>query len=55
MLAAARAEPVSRREALAAIAVLEEDVTSPEAVGAAVTVARFGKESEEVLITVGAE
>jgi hypothetical protein len=51
----ARAEPVSRREVLAAIAVLEKDVTSADALKAAVTVTRFGKESEAVLITVGPE
>jgi hypothetical protein len=54
-LTVAKAEPVSRREVLAAIAVLEKDVTSIEAVHAATVVARFGKESDEVLITVGAE
>lgn len=50
---AARAEPVSRPEVLAAIAVLEHDITAPEAVKAATTVMRFGKESNDVLITVG--
>lgn len=54
-LATARAGPVSRREVLAAIAVLEHDVTGPDAVKAAVTVTRFGKESDAVLITVGHE
>jgi hypothetical protein len=54
-LPAARAETISRREVLAAIAVLEKDVTSAEAVMAAQTVTRFGKESEAVLITVGPE
>lgn len=54
-LVAARAEPVSRREVLAAIAVLEKDVTSVDALKAAATVTRFGKESEAVLITVGPE
>jgi hypothetical protein len=54
-LAAARAEPVSRREVLAAIAVLEQDVTSADAPRAAATVTRFGKESEAVLISVGPE
>ena len=49
----ARAEPISRREVLAAIAVLEKDVTSDEALKAAETVTRFGKESEEVLLIVG--
>jgi len=52
---AANAAPVSRREVLAAIAVLDKDVTSTDAVAAAATVARFGKESDAVLITVGAE
>jgi hypothetical protein len=52
-LVAARAEPVSRREVLAAIAVLEKDVTSADALKAAATVTRFGDESEAVLITVG--
>ncbi len=55
VLATARAEPVTRREVLAAIAVLENDVTSAEAVDAAATVARFGRESDDVLINVGAE
>jgi hypothetical protein len=54
-LVAARAEPVSRREVLAAIAVLEKDVTSADALKAAATVTRFGDESEAVLITVGPE
>jgi len=54
-IAAARAEPVTRREVLAAIDVLDADVTSADAVGAAATVARFGQESDDVLITVGAE
>jgi len=54
-LTAAKAEPVTRREVLAAIAVLERDVTSSEAVGAAATVTQFGKESDAVLITLGAE
>ena len=54
-LVAARAEPVSRREVLAAIAVLEKDVTSGDALRAAAIVTRFGKESEAVLITVGPE
>jgi len=54
-LASAQAEPVTRREVLAAIAVLENDVTSAEAFGAAATVARFGQESDDVLITVGVE
>jgi hypothetical protein len=55
VLTAAKAEPVSRREVLAAIAVLDKDVTSTEAVGAATIVTRFGKESDTVLINVGAE
>jgi hypothetical protein len=54
-ITAAQAEPVSRREVLAAIAVIEKDVTSADALKAAVTVTRFGKESEAVLITVGPE
>jgi hypothetical protein len=54
-LVAAQAEPVSRREVLAAIAVLDKDVTSADALKAAVTVTRFGKESETVLINVGPE
>ena len=52
---AVRAEPVTRREVLAAIAVLEDDVTSADAIAAAATIARFGQESDEVLITVGAD
>ena len=55
VLTAAKAEPVSRREVLAAIAVLDKDVTTNEAVDAAAVVARFGKESDAVLIAVGAE
>ncbi len=54
-LAAGRAEPVSRREALAAIAVLERDVTGPGAERAAETITRFGKESDAVLIAIGEE
>jgi hypothetical protein len=54
-LAAARAADVSRREVLAAIAVLEQDVTGEAAAEAAVVVTRFGQESEAVLITVGPE
>jgi hypothetical protein len=54
-VARAMAEPVTRREVLAAIAVLEKDVTSADALEAAETVTRFGKESETVLITVGTE
>jgi len=55
VLTAAKADPISRREVLAAIAVLDKDVTSAEAVNAAAVVARFGKESDAVLITVGTE
>jgi hypothetical protein len=54
-LVVAQAEPVSRREVLAAIAVLDKDVTGADALKAAVTVTRFGKESETVLINVGPE
>ena len=54
-LAANRPESVSRREVLAAIAVLERDVTSAEASRAAETVTRFGKESDAVVITIGDE
>lgn len=54
-LAAAKAEPVSRREVLAAITVLERDVTSAAAPKAAETVTRFGKESDAVMITLGPE
>lgn len=54
-LVAAQTQPVSQREVLAAIAVLERDVTSAEALQAAETVTRFGKESEAVLLTVGPE
>jgi hypothetical protein len=50
-----RAEPVSRREVLAAIAVLEKDITSAEALPAAETVTRYGRESDEVLLIVGPE
>jgi hypothetical protein len=54
-VARATAEPVTRRQVLAAIAVLEKDVTSAAALEAAETVTRFGKESATVLITVGTE
>lgn len=54
-LVAARAEPISRRDVLAAIAVLEKDVTSDAALKAAETVTRFGKESETVLLIIGEE
>ena len=54
-LASARAEPVSRREVLAAIAVLEQDVTSAAAARAAATIARFGQKSDAVLIAIGPE
>jgi hypothetical protein len=54
-IARVTAEPVTRREVLAAIAVLEKDVTSSDALKAAETVTRFGKESETVLITIGTE
>jgi hypothetical protein len=54
-IARATAEPVTRREVLAAIAVLEKDVTSADALKAAETVTRFGKESETVFITIGTE
>jgi hypothetical protein len=49
------AEPVSKREVLAAIAVMEKDVTSTDALRAADLVTRFGKESESVMITIGTE
>ena len=54
-LMAEQAESISRREVLAAIAVLEKDITSADAPQAAAIVTRFGKESEAVLITVGPE
>jgi len=54
-LAANRTGTISRQQALAAIAVLERDVTSDEAPQAAETVTRFGKESDAVLLTVGDE
>lgn len=54
-LTAARAGSVSRQEALAAIAVLEKDVTGPDALRAAATITRFGRESDAVLIIVGPE
>ncbi|MDD3179061.1 MAG: hypothetical protein PHQ04_01775 [Opitutaceae bacterium] len=53
--AAALAGPVSKREVLAAIAVIEKDVTSDAAPEAAATVTRFGEESDAVLITIGPE
>jgi hypothetical protein len=54
-LAAAVAEPVSKREAREAIAVLEKSVLSANAAEAAATITRFADESEEVLIVVGPE
>jgi hypothetical protein len=51
----APAQSVSKAEVLAAIAVLEKSVLSPEAGAAAATVTRFGEESEEVMITLGQE
>ncbi len=54
-LTAARAEPVTRREAVAAIKVLETDITGPDAEQAAETVMRFGKESDAVLLIIGEE
>jgi hypothetical protein len=51
----AGAAPVSRREVLAAIAVLEKDITSAEALPAAETVTRSGRESDDVLLIVGPE
>jgi hypothetical protein len=55
VLTPARAEPVTRHEVLAAIAVMEKDITSADAVGAAAKVTRFGKESDTVILTVGSE
>jgi len=52
---ALRAAPVSRGEVLAAIAVLEHDVTSAAAPAAAEQVARFGRESDDVLLVIGPE
>jgi hypothetical protein len=54
-LSVARAEPVSKRDAREAIAVLEKSVLSPSAAEAAATITRFADESEEVLIVVGPE
>ena len=54
-VARATAERVTRHEVLAAIAVLEKDVTSADALRAAEVVTRFGKESDAVLITIGTE
>ena len=51
----ARAQTVSQQEVKAAIAVIEQDVTSRAAVRAAEVVARFGRESDAVLITIGDE
>jgi hypothetical protein len=50
-----RAAPVTRREVLAAVAVLEKDVTAPGAAAAAETVTRFGRESDDVLLIIGPE
>ncbi len=52
---AAQAAPVSRQDVLAAIAVLEHDITSSEAVKAADTITRFGRESDAVLLVIGHE
>ena len=54
-LSMAQAEPVSKREAREAIAVLEKSVLSTDAAEAAATITRFADESEEVLIVVGPE
>ncbi len=54
-LAASRTGTISRQQVLAAIAVLDRDVTSDEAPQAAETVTRFGKESDAVLINIGEE
>ena len=54
-LSTARAEPVSKGEARAAIAVLEKSVLGADATEAAATITRFADESEEVLIVVGPE
>ena len=54
-LAGARAEPVSRRGVVAAIGVLDRDITGPDALKAATVVTQFGKESDAVLIIVGPE
>lgn len=48
-----RAQPVSRHAVLAAITVLEKDITAPAAVPAAVIVTRFGRESNAVNLIVG--
>ena len=52
---ALRAQPVSRADVRAAIAVLEKDPTGPGAKAAAQAVTRFGRESDDVLLIVGAE
>ena len=54
-LSVAQAEPVSKREAREAIAVLEKSVLGANAAEAAATITRFADESEEVLIDVGPE
>ena len=48
--AASSAKPVSKREVLAAIEVLEKDPFGGRAAAAARTVAQFGEESEEVFL-----
>jgi len=53
--AAGNAGLISRKEVLAAIAVLEKDITSAEAAKAAEVVSQFGKESETVLLIIGPE
>lgn len=49
------AQPISRQEVMAAIGTLERDVTGPGAMQAAVTITRFGKESDAVTLIVGPE
>lgn len=50
-----RAQPIPRSDVLAAIAVLEKDPIGTGAQAAAETVTRFGRESDAVLLIVGAE
>ncbi len=50
-----KAQTISRHDVLAAIAVLENDITGPGALQAAVTVTRFGRESNDVLLIIGPE
>ncbi len=50
---AAAAAPPSRNDVLVAISVLEKNITSPEASGAAKTVVVYAQESDDVMVDIG--